>query len=336
MVIYTIRRLIQMIPALLGIVIITFIISRVLPGDPAVMLAGEQATPETIENIRKSMGLDQPLYIQFFHYTSGLLQGNLGEAYHTGQSVASDFATRFPATIELALASLIVAILVAIPVGILAATRKESIIDHISRVFSLIGACMPIFWIGLLFIYIFYATLGIAPAPMGRISNDLNPPTHITGLYVVDSLLSGDFVALKSSISHLILPAICLSTGTMAIVARMMRSSMLEVIGQDFVRTARAKGLGEWIVIYKHALINAFIPTLTVLGLQVGYLIGGAVITETIFTWPGVGSYVTDSILAADYAPIQAFTLVSALIYSFINLAVDLIYGWLDPRIRYE
>ncbi|MFB5267749.1 ABC transporter permease [Paenibacillus enshidis] len=336
MVIYTIRRLIQMIPALLGIVIITFIISRVLPGDPAVMLAGEQATPETIENIRKSMGLDQPLYIQFFHYTGGLLQGNLGEAYHTGQSVASDFATRFPATIELALASLIVAILVAIPVGILAATRKESIIDHISRVFSLIGACMPIFWIGLLFIYIFYATLGIAPAPMGRISNDLNPPTHITGLYVVDSLLSGDFVALKSSISHLILPAICLSTGTMAIVARMMRSSMLEVIGQDFVRTARAKGLGEWIVIYKHALINAFIPTLTVLGLQVGYLIGGAVITETIFTWPGVGSYVTDSILAADYAPIQAFTLVSALIYSFINLAVDLIYGWLDPRIRFE
>ncbi|MFB5675852.1 ABC transporter permease [Paenibacillus terreus] len=336
MVIYTIRRLIQMIPALLGIVIITFIISRVLPGDPAVMLAGEQATPETIENIRKSMGLDQPLYTQFFHYIGGLLQGNLGEAYHTGQSVASDFATRFPATIELALASLIVAILVAIPVGILAATRKESIVDHISRVFSLIGACMPIFWIGLLFIYIFYATLGIAPAPMGRISNDLNPPTHITGLYVVDSLLSGDFVALKSSISHLILPAICLSTGTMAIVARMMRSSMLEVIGQDFVRTARAKGLGERIVIYKHALINAFIPTLTVLGLQVGYLIGGAVITETIFTWPGVGSYVTDSILAADYAPIQAFTLVSALIYSFINLAVDLIYGWLDPRIRYE
>lgn len=336
MVIYTIRRLIQMIPALLGIVIITFIISRVLPGDPAVMLAGEQATPETIENIRKSMGLDQPLYTQFFHYIGGLLQGNLGEAYHTGQSVASDFATRFPATIELALASLIVAILIAIPVGILAATRKESIVDHISRVFSLIGACMPIFWIGLLFIYIFYATLGIAPAPMGRISNDLNPPTHITGLYVVDSLLSGDFVALKSSISHLILPAICLSTGTMAIVARMMRSSMLEVIGQDFVRTARAKGLGERIVIYKHALINAFIPTLTVLGLQVGYLIGGAVITETIFTWPGVGSYVTDSILAADYAPIQAFTLVSALIYSFINLAVDLIYGWLDPRIRYE
>ncbi|MEK4458247.1 ABC transporter permease [Paenibacillus sp. FSL R10-2748] len=336
MAVYTLRRLIQMIPALLGIVVITFMISRVLPGDPAVMLAGEQATPETIENIRSSMGLDQPKYIQFFHYVVGLFQGDLGQAYHTGQSVASDFATRFPATIELALASLVIAILVSIPIGILAATRKESIVDHISRVFSLIGACMPIFWIGLLFIYIFYAKWGIAPAPMGRISGDINPPTHVTGLYVLDSLMTGDFVALKSSLSHLVLPAVCLSTGTMAIVARMMRSSMLEVIGQDFVRTARAKGLREGIVIYKHALINAFIPTLTVLGLQVGYLIGGAVITETIFTWPGVGSYVTDSILAADYAPIQAFTLVSALIYSFINLGVDLVYGLIDPRIRYE
>ncbi|AIQ10829.1 ABC transporter permease [Paenibacillus durus] len=336
MLVYSVRRLGQMIPALLGIILITFILSRVLPGDPAVMLAGEQATPDVIEKIRQDMGLDKPLYSQFIDYLGMLARGDLGDAYHTGHSVASDFASRFPATVELTLFSILIAILVAIPVGIIAATRKESVIDHISRVFSLIGACVPIFWLGLILIYIFYSKLGWAPPPMGRISGDLNPPTDITGLYVLDSLLSADFVALKSSIIHLLLPAICLSTGTMAIVARMTRSSMLEVIGQDFIRTARAKGLRESIVICKHALINALIPTLTVLGLQFGYLLGGAVITETIFSWPGVGGYITDSILAADYAPIQAFTLVSAVLYCLINLAVDLIYGLVDPRIRYE
>jgi peptide/nickel transport system permease protein len=325
-----------MIPALIGIVVITFILSRVLPGDPAIVMAGEQATDDVIAKIRMDMGLDKPLFVQFFSYVGQLLQGNLGFAYHTGHTVLSDFAIRFPATIELTLASVIIAICVAIPVGIIAATRKESFIDHISRVFSLIGACVPIFWLGLLFIYIFYSILGWAPAPMGRISGDLNPPTHITGLYVVDSLMTGDMVALKSSLAHLLLPAICLSTGTMAIVARMTRSSMLEVIGQDYVRTARAKGLSETAVVGKHSLINALIPTLTVLGLQFGGLLGGAVITETIFSWPGVGGYVTDSILAADYAPIQAFTLVSAILFSFINLAVDLVYGLIDPRIRYE
>ncbi len=325
-----------MIPALIGIVVITFILSRVLPGDPAIVMAGEQATDDVIAKIRMDMGLDKPLVVQFFSYVGQLFQGNLGFAYHTGHTVLSDFGTRFPATIELTLASVIIAICVAIPVGIIAATRKESFIDHISRVFSLIGACVPIFWLGLLFIYIFYSILGWAPAPMGRISGDLNPPTHITGLYVIDSLMTGDMVALKSSLAHLLLPAICLSTGTMAIVARMTRSSMLEVIGQDYVRTARAKGLSETAVVGKHSLINALIPTLTVLGLQFGGLLGGAVITETIFSWPGVGGYVTDSILAADYAPIQAFTLVSAILFSFINLAVDLVYGLIDPRIRYE
>lgn len=325
-----------MIPSLLGIVIITFILSRVLPGDPAVMMAGEQADDTVIENIRRDMGLDQPLYMQFFSYVIKLFQGDLGMAYHTGHTVAEDFANRFPATIELTLFSILIAVLVAIPVGIIAATRKESIADHISRVFSLIGACVPIFWLGLMFIYIFYSILGWSPAPMGRISGNLNPPTDITGLYLIDSLITGDFLAFRSSLAHLILPAICLSTGTMAIVARMMRSSMLEVIGQDFIRTARAKGIHEFLVISRHALVNALIPTLTVLGLQFGYLLGGAVITETIFSWPGVGGYVTDSILAADYAPIQAFTLVSALLYSLINLLVDLIYGWIDPRIRYE
>jgi peptide/nickel transport system permease protein len=334
--VYILRRLLFIIPGLIGIVLITFILSRVLPGDPALMIAGEQANAEQLETIREQLGLNDPLYLQFFDYLGQLVKGDLGFAWHTGHTVLQDFASRFPATLELTVVSILIAVLVAIPVGVVAATKKESVTDHISRVFSLIGACVPIFWLGLILIYIFYSQLGWAPAPMGRISGDINPPTHVTGLYIIDSLLSGDMVALKETLSHILLPAICLSTGTMAIVARMMRSSMLEVIGQDFIRTARAKGLKERVVVYKHALVNALIPTLTVLGLQFGYLLGGAVITETIFNWPGIGSYVTESILATDYSPIQAFTLVSAILYSLINLMVDLVYGLIDPRIRYE
>lgn len=333
---YILRRIVFMIPGLIGIALITFIISRVLPGDPAVMLAGEQAPPAVVEKIRQEMGLNNPLYVQFVDYVKQLLQGDFGLAWHTGNTVLGDFATRFPATLELTIASFIIAVLVAVPVGIIAATKKESVVDHISRIFSLIGACVPVFWLGLILISIFYSKLGWAPAPLGRIGEDINPPTHVTGLYLIDSLLSGDFIAFRKTLSHLILPAICLSTGTMAIIARMMRSSMLEVIGQDFIRTARAKGIYERTVILKHALVNALIPTLTVLGLQFGYLLGGAVITETIFAWPGIGGYVTESILATDYAPIQAFTLISAILYSVINLAVDLLYGFIDPRIRYE
>lgn len=336
MVTYIVRRILYMIPGLIGIALITFILSRVLPGDPAVMLAGEQAPPQVVEKIRIEMGLDKPLYEQFLDYVGRLLQGDFGMAWHTGHTVLSDFSARFPATLELTIASFLIAVLVAVPVGIIAATRKESAVDHISRVFSLIGACVPVFWLGLMLIYFFYSKLGWAPAPLGRIGQDINPPTQVTGLYVLDSLLSGDMVALKQSLSHLLLPALCLSTGTMAIIARMMRSSMLEVIGQDYIRTARAKGIYERTVILKHALVNALIPTLTILGLQFGYLLGGAVITETIFTWPGVGGYVTESILATDYAPIQAFTLISAMLYSCINLTVDLAYGFIDPRIQYE
>ncbi|WP_152397530.1 ABC transporter permease [Paenibacillus guangzhouensis] len=330
------KRIVYLIPSLIGIVLITFILSRVLPGDPALMIAGEQAPQSVVDNIRMELGLNDPLYVQFGTYVKQLVQGDLGTAWHTGHTVVEDFATRLPATLELAIASLLIALIVAIPVGIVAATRKESALDHISRVFSLIGACMPVFWLGLLLILLFYSKLGIAPAPMGRIGNDILPPTNITGLYLVDSLLTADWVAFRQSLSHLILPAICLSSGTMAIIARMMRSSMLEVISQDYIRTARAKGLSEGAVVYKHALANASIPTITMVGLQIGYLLGGAVITETIFSWPGVGSYVTESILATDYAPIQAFTLLSAVVYSVINLVVDLIYGWIDPRIRYE
>lgn len=326
----------MMIPSIAGIVMITFILTRILPGDPALMITGEQALPEFVDKVREEYGFNQPLYIQLWDYIKQLLRGDLGFAWHTGHSVADDFVSRFPATLELTLASMFVALIVAIPLGIAAASRQNSIFDHIARVLSFIGSSVPIFWLGLLLITLFYSKLGWLPAPMGRISGGINPPTHITGLYVLDSLLSWDMIALKSSLHHLILPAICLSMGTMAIVTKMVRASMLEVIRQDFMRTAKAKGLSNRAVIYKHGLINSLIPSLTVIGLQFGALLGGAVITETIFVWPGIGNYVTESILSADYAPIQAMTLISAILYGFINLIVELLYGVLDPRVRYE
>ncbi|WP_334077458.1 ABC transporter permease [Paenibacillus sanfengchensis] len=333
---YGLRRIAMMIPSIAGIVMITFILTRILPGDPALMITGEQALPEFVDKVREEYGFNQPLYIQLWDYIKQLFRGDLGFAWHTGHSVASDFISRFPATLELTLASMFIALIVAIPLGIAAASRQNSIFDHIARVLSFIGSSVPIFWLGLLLITLFYSKLGWLPAPIGRISGGINPPTHITGLYVLDSLLSWDMIALKSSLHHLILPAICMSMGTMAIVTKMVRASMLEVIRQDFMRTAKAKGLSGRAVIYRHGLINSLIPSLTVIGLQFGALLGGAVITETIFVWPGIGNYVTESILSADYAPIQAMTLISAILYGFINLIVELLYGVLDPRVRYE
>lgn len=328
------RRLLAMIPAILGVVVSMFVITHVLPGDPARTFAGEQAPQSVVDEISKSMGLDQPLYIQFFRYLADLARGDLGFAWHTGQTVLADFATRFPATAELGGTALLIALVIGIPLGILSATHRDRFVDQASRVSSMVGASMPVFWLGLLVIFFFYKELGIAPAPLGRIASDVNPPTHITGLYTVDSLLSGDMVALGSSLSHLIWPALVLAAGSTAITTRMTRSAMLEVIGQDYVRTAMAKGLSHYIVVGKHAFKNAAPVIATITGLQFGQLLGGAVITETIFTWPGVGSYVTQSIMATDYAPVQAFTLIAAVIYLVVNLLVDLFNGWLDPRVQ--
>ncbi len=325
-------RLLAMVPALLGVVICIFLLTRVLPGDPARTLAGEQAAPSVVEHLRAEMGLDRPLPQQFIAYVSDLLHGDLGTAWHTGHSVASDLASRFPATAELALWALGIALLVGVPAGIVSATRRDRPVDHLTRVLSLVGSSMPLFWLGLLVIMVFYNLLGWAPAPLGRVATGLNPPTHVTGLYVLDSVLTGDPVALRSSVSHLIWPALVLATGSMAIVARMTRSAMLEVLGQDYVRTAVSKGLPPWSVIGKHALKNAAPIIVTVIGLQFGQLLGGAVITETIFTWPGVGLYVTQSIMATDYAPVQAFTLLAAVVYLVVNLLVDLVNTRLDPR----
>jgi len=332
---YVARRILAMIPALLGVLVIVFLITRVLPGDPARTLAGEQADASTVERIREQMGLDQPLYVQFFDYITGIFQGDFGFAWHTGHTVAEDMLTRLPATVELALFALAIAILVGVPLGIASAVWRGRIIDHITRVITLAGAAMPLFWLGLLVIYLFYFQLDIAPAPTGRIGSDVNPPTPVTGMYVLDSVLSGDVVALGSSLAHIIWPAMVLATGGVAMISRMTRSATLEVLGQDYVRTAVSKGLPPLTVVGKHAFRNASPAVITVIGLEFGQLLGGAVLTETIFSWPGVGSYVTQSILATDYAPVQAFTVLAAAIYLVINLLVDLANAAIDPRVRY-
>lgn len=328
------RRLLAAVPVIAGVIIITFLLSHVIPGDPARAVAGEEATPDVIARVRQTMGLDKPLWRQFIDYVGLLLRGNLGTAWHNGHPVLNDLLSRFPATIELSLTAVMFAVIIAIPLGIVAAVFRDTPIDHIARVLGLVGASIPIFWLGLEVIYVFYGILGVEPAPLGQISELANPPTHITGLFILDSLLSGDTVAFKASLSLLFWPALCLSLGPLAVVSRMMRASMLDVVGQDYVRTARAKGLSPQVVIGKHALKNALGPVITMIGLQIGFLLGGAVLTETIFSWPGVGSYITQSILANDFAPVQAVTLLSAFFFVIINLIVDILQGVVDPRVR--
>lgn len=332
---YVIRRVAAMLPALLGVLIAVFVMTRVLPGDPARTLAGEQADAQTVERIREQMGLDRPLWQQFFDYVASLFQGDLGFAWHTGRPVVEDFANRLPATLELAAFALVISLLVGIPLGIASAVQRGKAIDHVARVVSLAGASMPLFWLGLLVISFFAFQLGVAPAPVGRIDDGVNPPTHITGLYVLDALLSGDVVALGSALSMIIWPAMVLATGATAMIARMTRSAMLEVLGQDYVRTAVSKGLAPGVVVGKHAFRNAAPTILTVVGLELGQLLAGAVLTETIFSWPGLGSYVVQSILATDYAPVQAFTLLAAGMFLVVNLLVDLGQAAIDPRVRH-
>lgn len=329
-----VKRILYCIPTLLIVVIISFLLVRVVPGDPVTMMIGDTATEFERAQARSELGLDQPLLMQFFLYCKDLLHGDLGIAWHTSNTVVSDLMTRLPATLELALWALVIAIIIGIPFGIISAVKKNSAIDHICRIVSMVGSAMPVFWLGLLLIYFFFYILGVCPAPLGRIGMTDYPPVTITGLYVLDSLLVGDFQMAEECASYLVLPAVTLSMPTMAILARMTRSSMLDVLSLDFVRTARAKGLSPFSVVCKHALANALIPILTVLGSQFGVLMGSTVVCETIFSWPGIGSYLTQSILVTDYNPIQAFTLITAVLYLAINLILDIIYTIVDPRIR--
>ncbi len=331
---YIIKRLIALIPIILGVALSVFLLIHLIPGDPAQTMLGERATQETIAQLRESMGLNDPLYVQFIRFFNRLLHGDLGRSIMSNNKVLEEITQRFPATLELSIFAMFFAVFVGIPVGIFAATHQNSIFDNLSMLIALIGVSMPIFWLGLMFIWLFAVNLGWLP-PSSRLSVGIELNT-ITNLYIIDSIISFNWEAFKNTISHLILPSVALGTIPMAIIARMTRSSMLEVLRQDYIRTAYSKGLKDRVVVYKHALKNAFIPIITVVGLQFGVLLGGAVLTETIFSWPGLGKYLIDAIYARDFPVVQGGILFFAITFVLVNLLVDISYAAIDPRIEYN
>ncbi len=333
---YIARRLLNLLPVLLGITLLVFAFLHLIPGDPAVVMSGERATPEQVEALRERLGLNQPLPLQYLTFLWNLVRLDFGTSIISGVTIAEEIKVRWPATFELSVAALLIAIALGIPAGVLAAVRKNSVVDNLTMRGSLLGVSMPVYWLGLLLIYLFAVNLNWLP-PSGRISVDAGFTfKSLTGFYVLDALLQLDFKALKDVLAHLILPALTLSTIPLAILARITRSAMLEVLSQDYIRTARAKGLLELWVIFKHALKNALLPVVTIIGLQFGTLLGGAILTETIFSWPGIGSWIYEGILARDYPVVQGGVVFVAVAFVLINLLVDLSYALLDPRIQYQ
>ncbi len=328
------RRILLMIPMAIGITLLLFVVTHIVPVNPLAVILTEKSMedPNAVQAATEKWGLDKPLPEQYWIYLVNLLQGDMGTSFKTKNPVASDLRTFLPATIELSLGSFIFALLVGLPLGILSAVKSGKLIDHVTRVISLLGASMPPFWSGLLLLFVFYYKLGLAPGP-GRIDSRLGTPETITGLFLVDSLLTGNSTAFWSSLSHLVLPSIILGWFTLALVARITRSSLLEELTQDYVRTARAKGLAESVVLIRHALRNALIPLVTLIGLAFAGLMSGAIMTETIFSWPGIGRYAVEAATNLDYPAVTGVTLLIALIYMFVNLFVDMLYSFIDPRI---
>ena len=327
---YIARRLLLLLPVIIGVTLITFTISFVIPANPARAWAGPKAPPSVVEKMRIEYHLNDPIYVQYYYYITGVFTGNWGYSHSEKRPVIQCLANYFPATFELTIWAMAIAIPSGIYLGVVSAVKRNKIQDHLSRVFALSGVSMPIFWLGLLLILVFYTYLGLFPASGRGIA-----PTHVyTGLWILDSILSGDWHALAIDVWHIILPAITLSYATLALMTRMTRSSMLEVLRLDYIKTAKAKGLSKKVVIYRHALRNALIPTLTVSGLAFAGLLGGAVLTETIFAWPGMGRYAYQAISTLDYPAIMGVTLLMAIIFVIANLIVDIMYAYLDPRIK--
>ena len=330
---YTIRRILSFIPVLLGVTIIVFSFIHLIPGDPATAMLRENAPAEVAERIRVSLGLDKPLWEQYLIYMDRTLHGNLGESLVTHIPVSEELVRRFPATFELALSAMSIAIVAGIPLGIFSAMRRNSWIDTFSMFLALLGVSIPIFWLGLMVSMFFGVQLHWLPF-QSRTGVDTTI-VRVTGFYLIDTLLAGDGKAFVDVVRHLVLPAFVLATVPMAILARMTRACMLEALGQDYIRTAHAKGLRERVVVTRHALRNAMLPVITVIGLQTGGLLSGAILTETIFSWPGIGRWLYDEIQLRDYPVIQGSILFIAGIFIVVNLIVDLSYAYLDPRIRY-
>lgn len=333
MVTYIVKRILQLIPVLVGVSIIVFFLMRVCAADPASIVLGQYATEESITEWRDANGLNDPIIVQYFSFIKGAVTGDLGTSYYSKSSVTKEILTRFPATIELAVSAILFASILGIVVGVISSVKKNSIFDTGGMVFSLVGVSMPIFWLGILLIILFAGMLHLLPSS-GRIDPVLKPNT-VTGFILIDSLLEGNGEAFIDGVRHLVLPTVALSLYSMAIIARMTRSSMLETLQQDYIRTARAKGIRESLVIRRHALRNACMPIVTVIGLQLGSLLGGAVLTESVFSWPGIGSYTVNCILKSDFPVVQGVVLLIAVIFVFMNLIVDILYAFLDPRIKY-
>lgn len=327
------RRLLGVVPTLFGVVLVTFLLTRLLPGDPAVFFASSPtADAASIQAIRESLGLDQPLWRQFLIYLGGLARGELGLSIGTGQPVLTDLMQRLPASAELTLVAFLLAIAVALPLGIAAALRPGSLLDHACRLVSTAGVSLPTFVTGLLLIYVFYYQAGIAPEPIGRLDPFGTMPPTITGFLLVDTLVAGDAEAFASAFAQLILPSVTMAIFALAPLARMTRAAMLGALGSEFIRTARANGLRWRTIVVTYALRNALLPIVTTLGMVFSYMLGANVLVERVFAWPGVGSYALDSLLALDYAPVQGFMLVMAFIFVMVNLLVDLAYAVIDPR----
>ena len=330
------KRLMLAVPSLIGVVIVTFLLTRALPGDPAAYFAGPAATREAIEQIRVKLGLDQPLPVQFVRYVGDLARGDMGTALTTGQPVAAEIRARLPASAELTLLGLILSVSIAVPLGILAATKPNSLIDHVCRVVTTAGVSLPVFFTGLILVYVFYYLLGWAPAPLGRLDVFYSAPPQVTGFYLVDSAIAGDWEVFRASFKQLILPALTLCIFSLAPIARMTRASMLAVLASDFVRTARASGLSPFTVIVTYAFRNAMLPVVTTLGMVFSFLLGANVLVEKVFAWPGIGSYAVEALIASDFAPVQGFVLTMAVMYVALNLLIDILYGLIDPRVRIE
>ncbi|WP_108658679.1 ABC transporter permease [Acuticoccus kandeliae] len=328
-------RIAQAIPVVIGVVLISFVLTRALPGDPAVYFAGPAADEASIAEVRTALGLDQPLPVQFLYYVRDLAVGDLGKSLATGQPVLEDLARRLPASLELTLTALIISCCVAVPLGVLAATRPNSWVDHLCRVVVTAGVSMPTFFTGILLIYVFYYLLGIAPSPLGRLDFIYIEPDEVTGFYLIDSVLAGDGETFFAALRQLVLPALTLAIFTLAPIARMTRAAMLTALSSDFIRTARAAGLTRGKVVYGYALKNALLPVVTTLGMVFSFTLGANVLVEKVFAWPGIGSYAVEALVASDYAAVQGFVLAMALLFVALNLVIDIAYAAIDPRIGF-
>jgi peptide/nickel transport system permease protein len=330
---YAIRRGLTVVPVLVGVSLLVFSFVHLIPGDPALTMLGERATPEKVAEVRARLGLDRPLWEQYLLYVRKILRGDLGVSIVRGDPVATDLWRRFPATVELAGAAMVLATVVGIPAGMLCAVRRNSLLDSLARVGALTGVSMPIFWLGLVLAWIFGVQLGLLPTGFRLDTETSFRP--VTNLVILDALLQRQWAVLADALRHLVLPAVALATIPLAVITRMTRASLLEELTRDYVRTAQAKGLSQTAVLVRHALRNALLPVLTVIGLQTGRLLAGAILTETIFSWPGIGLWVYESIESRDYAIVQGATLFIAVIVVAVNLATDLLYAVADPRIKY-